>query len=89
MASLPRLLTHYPWAKTPLIASGPMRLIALSKLAVEVSKGGGIGFIGSGNDQSNLDTLLEDAKRLLQDASFSKANEALPIGVGFLNWFVR
>lgn len=63
-----------------------MRLITLSKLAVEVSKAGGLGFIGSGNDQSNLDILLEDAKRLLQDTALPSANGTLPVGVGFLNW---
>jgi len=39
--------------------------IALSKLAVEVSKAGGIGCFGSGNAQSNLEMLLEDSRKLL------------------------
>lgn len=63
-----------------------MRLIGLSKLAAEVSKGRGLGFIGSGNDQSNLETLLDGAKTLLEDAKLPTANGTLPVGVGFLNW---
>ena len=82
MASTSRLLAHYPWIKLPAICNGPMRLIALSKLAVEISKAGGIGFIGSGNDQSNLETLLEDSRELLQSSSLPSAKDALPIGVG-------
>jgi len=88
MASTSRLATHYPWIKTPLIANGPMRLIALSRLAAEVSKGGGLGFIGSGFEQDNLDTLLENAQKLLSEHSppLQTANGTLPIGVGFLNF---
>lgn len=37
-----RLKADYPWIKTPLIASAPMRLIALAKLSVEVSKAGNV-----------------------------------------------
>ena len=36
----PKLLKTYQWVKAPLIASAPMRMIALAKLAVEVSKAG-------------------------------------------------
>ena len=86
MTSTSRILAHYPWIKLPLICNGPKRLIALSKLAVEVSKAGGIGFIGSGNDQTNLETLLEDSRKLLQDSPLPSAKGTLPIGVGFFNW---
>jgi nitronate monooxygenase len=61
-----------------------MRLIALAELAVEVSKAGGIGFIGSGNDQSNLEDLLSRAHELCKQGSLSTS--PLPVGVGFLNW---
>lgn len=46
---------------------------------------GGIGFIGSGNDQSNLSSQLEQAHLLCKDAALSTA-PVLPIGVGFINW---
>lgn len=35
-----RLKADYPWTKAPLLASAPMRLIALAELSVEVSKAG-------------------------------------------------
>jgi hypothetical protein len=34
------LIKDYPWIQTPFIANGPMRLIALAPLAVEVTKAG-------------------------------------------------
>jgi nitronate monooxygenase len=74
----------YPWTKSPLITSAPMRLIALAELSVEVSKAGGIGFIGSGNDQSNLEEELAKAVDLCQRAGLPTT--PLPVGVGFLNW---
>ncbi|KIV99178.1 uncharacterized protein PV09_09131 [Verruconis gallopava] len=75
----------YPWTKSPLITSAPMRLIALSKLCVEVSKAGGIGFLGSGNDQTNLEDELQKAVDLCKAASLP-TSPVLPIGVGFINW---
>jgi nitronate monooxygenase len=67
-----------------------MRLIAHGPMAAEVSKAGGIGFIGSGNDQSKLHEQLSDAQSLLSSCPPSQiirgANDTLPIGVGFLNW---
>ncbi|TID27668.1 hypothetical protein E2P81_ATG00428 [Venturia nashicola] len=75
----------YPWTSTPLITSAPMRIIAGPKLAVEVSKAGGIGFIGSGNDQSNLSVQLEQAHSLCKDAGLP-TEPVLAIGIGFINW---
>ncbi|QDS72842.1 hypothetical protein FKW77_007031 [Venturia effusa] len=62
-----------------------MRMIAGPKLAVEVSIGGGIGFIGSGNDQSNLAAQLEQARSLCKERDFFD-HSVLPVGVGFINW---
>ncbi|KAF2433294.1 2-nitropropane dioxygenase [Tothia fuscella] len=80
----------FPWTEAPLVASAPMRLISLAPLAVEVSKAGGLGFIGSGNDQSNLEETLKHALKLSVEAKLpivgSKGETFLPIGVGFLNW---
>lgn len=33
----------FPWTKSPLICNGPMLGVATPKLAVEVSKAGGLG----------------------------------------------
>ncbi|KAE9962520.1 hypothetical protein BLS_000220 [Venturia inaequalis] len=76
---------NYPWTSSPLITSAPMRIIAGPRLAVEVSKAGGIGFIGSGNDQSNLSAQLEQAHSLCKDAGLP-TEPVLPVGVGFINW---
>jgi nitronate monooxygenase len=60
-----------------------MRLIALSKLACEVSNAGGLGFIGAGSDASTLEHELQQSKQLLKVES---TNGMLPVGVGFLLW---
>ncbi|KAF1953904.1 inosine monophosphate dehydrogenase [Byssothecium circinans] len=82
MEDIQKLKRDYPWIKTPLIIGAPMRLIALADLAVEITKAGGIGFIGSGTDTRDLSTHLATAHDLLQHSSSS----TLPIGVGFINW---
>ncbi|EMC91352.1 hypothetical protein BAUCODRAFT_80472 [Baudoinia panamericana UAMH 10762] len=81
------LQKSYPWTRTPLVACGPMRLIALSKLAFEVSNAGGLGFIGAGSDASILSAELEKVKQLQTSSSnFGSETSALPVGVGFLLW---
>jgi nitronate monooxygenase len=60
-----------------------MRLIALSKLACEVSNAGGLGFIGAGSDASTLEHELQQSKQLLKVES---TDGVLPVGVGFLLW---
>lgn len=62
-----------------------MRLIALADMAVEISKAGGIGFIGAGTDVSDLSTHLQNAQKLLKATSLP-TTPTLPIGVGFINW---
>ena len=84
MADLQR---EYPWTKAPLVACGPMRLIALSKMAFEVSSGGGLGFIGVGSDASTMEAELEKTKKLQADsATLRGQSDVLPVGVGFLLW---
>ncbi|KAK3111674.1 hypothetical protein LTR53_012842 [Teratosphaeriaceae sp. CCFEE 6253] len=81
------LRQHYPWIKSPLVACGPMRLIALSKLATEVSKAGGLGFIGVGSDASIMEAELEKAKQqAAESATLRDHTDVLPVGVGFLLW---
>lgn len=85
-----RLQRDYPWTSYPLIAAAPMRLITLAPLAVEVSKAGGLGFIGGGNDLSTLDRVLDHAASLIQnDRNLNciwKDTGILPVGFGVLNW---
>lgn len=77
----------YPWVVEPLVASAPMRVIALSSLAVAVSRAGGIGFLAAGSDLGDLQDDLEEAARLIKDTPVpGAAPDTLPIGVGFLNW---
>ena len=77
----------YPWVIEPLIACAPMRLIALSPLAVAVSRAGGIGFLAAGSDLSDLQDHLEEATCLIKHLPVPGARrETLPIGIGFLNW---
>ena len=69
-----------------------MRLIALADFAVTISKAGGLGFVGAGNDATNLGrgdlaSVLEEVKK--QCASISAlrdVKDVLPVGVGFLCW---
>jgi nitronate monooxygenase len=81
------LKRDYPWTKTPLVACAPMRLIALSKLAVEVSGAAGLGFLGAGSDASTLDAELAQVRKLVEaSAELKRFQDVLPVGVGFLLW---
>ena len=81
------LQKDYPWTKAPLIAGAPMRKIALASLAVEISNGGGLGFIGAGSDADDLADLLEETRSLQSKASdLKEVRDILPVGVGFLLW---
>ncbi|KAF2134162.1 inosine monophosphate dehydrogenase [Dothidotthia symphoricarpi CBS 119687] len=86
MDHISRLKKDYPWIQTPLIVGAPMRLIALADMAVEISKAGGIGFIGAGTDVSDLSTHLEHAQTLLSRTALASSSNTLPIGIGFINW---
>jgi nitronate monooxygenase len=80
---------HYPWTRTPLLSSAPMRLISGPSLAVAVSRAGGLGFLGAGagSDLSTLLSNLQEASLMLSSSPITGAPEGiLPIGVGFLNW---
>jgi Dioxygenases related to 2-nitropropane dioxygenase len=52
----------YPWTASPLIVSAPMAKVAMPKLAVAVSKAGGLGFIAAGYFSDHLEDLLEEGK---------------------------
>ncbi|KAM0721585.1 hypothetical protein Q7P37_002510 [Cladosporium fusiforme] len=74
---------QYPWTHSPLVVGAPMRLIALSKLACEISNAGGLGFIGAGSDASTLENELRQSKLELR---VNGLDDVLPVGVGFLLW---
>lgn len=75
--------SDYPWAHMPLVVGAPMRLIALSNLACEISNAGGLGFIGAGNDASTLEDELKQSELALK---VNGKDGILPVGVGFLLW---
>ncbi|KAJ5281297.1 hypothetical protein N7478_006669 [Penicillium angulare] len=72
-----KLAAGYPWAASPLIVSAPMAKVAMPKLAVAVSKAGGLGFIAAGYHKGHGDTTLE---------SINGVPKFLPVGVGFITW---
>jgi len=81
------LHSHYPWTSTPLIASAPMRLISTAPLALEVSRAGGIGFLGIGTDSSSLAPLLQATiYNLLASPISNTPSGILPVGIGFICW---
>ena len=64
-----------------------MRLIALSKLASEITKARGLGFIGAGSDCSTLEDEIVKTKDLLQNVpDLQTPTDVLPVGIGFLLW---
>ncbi|KAF3928317.1 hypothetical protein AA313_de0209588 [Arthrobotrys entomopaga] len=82
------LTTTYPWTKSPLIVSAPMRLISGPALAQAVSSAGGFGFLAAGVDVTTLSQDLQTLKSTLSSASPipNSQPEVLPIGVGFIIW---
>jgi len=77
----------YPWTKAPLVIGAPMRLIALAPFASEVSRAGGLGFIGAGSDVSELESMLLEVKqRQSQTPNLCEVKDVLPVGIGFLIW---
>ncbi|KAI9836534.1 MAG: hypothetical protein M1837_003283 [Sclerophora amabilis] len=88
-----KALKHaFPWTKTPLIISAPMRLIAGPDLAIAVSQAGGLGFIGPGTNPGDAASSLHSARELLSSNEESYSDLVgstpglLPIGIGFFVW---
>ncbi|KAI5810235.1 hypothetical protein DFH27DRAFT_476242 [Peziza echinospora] len=69
----------FPSAEFPLICSAPMRGISGVKLAAEVSKAGGVGFLGAGYEIQNLEAELKAGQLELGE---DREN----IAVGFIQW---
>lgn len=88
-----KMRANYPWTASPLIVSAPMAKVAMPKLAVAVSRAGGIGFIAAGYHSDHLEDLLEEAEDLFQEGPPDTPIESekgfpkfLRIGVGFITW---
>ncbi|KAE9973491.1 hypothetical protein EG328_004391 [Venturia inaequalis] len=88
--AIARLKTALPWTSAPLIIGAPMRVLSGPSLAVEVSKAGGLGFIGPGTKPEDLGPALLQATKLVQEdsgATLSKCkSDLLPIGIGVQTW---
>lgn len=89
-----KLLSRYPWASGPFIASAPMRVMAGPALAVAVSRAGGLGFIGPAITTQDMLADLEEATTLMHEQhispsvfnAFPSTHSLLPVGVGLLLW---
>lgn len=73
------LKEDHPHLHSPAIVCAPMRNITGPELAVEVTKAGGLGFLGAGYDLD--DEQLSRMQKLLKEA-----NLTAQLCVGFLNW---
>ncbi|RAH68042.1 nitronate monooxygenase [Aspergillus aculeatinus CBS 121060] len=78
----------YPWVKSPLVVSAPMRVMAGPALAVSVSQAGGLGFLGPRVKTHEMLADLQDTSdrvKALQHKSWAES-PVLPVGVGFQVW---
>ncbi|KAI1206608.1 FMN-dependent 2-nitropropane dioxygenase [Annulohypoxylon truncatum] len=87
-----RMRSWFPGTEYPLVINAPMDGIANSRLATEVTKAGGLGFIQGGRDFTpasaplkRLEDQLTQARELLGIAPAAK-DKPLPIGVGFITF---
>ncbi|CAJ2506704.1 Uu.00g078900.m01.CDS01 [Anthostomella pinea] len=89
-----RMQTWFPGTSYPLVVSAPMDFVSNARLATEVTKAGGLGFVQGGRDFSpdspvlkKLDEQLTQAASLLNIPSTDNSSEKpLPIGVGFVTY---
>ncbi|KAI2470502.1 FMN-dependent 2-nitropropane dioxygenase [Annulohypoxylon bovei var. microspora] len=88
-----RMRSWFPNTSYPLVISAPMEGVANSRLATEVTKAGGLGFIQGGRDFApaspqlkRLDDQLTQARELLGLEPVAKDSSPLPIGVGFVTY---
>jgi nitronate monooxygenase len=87
--AIARLRNAFPWTSVPLIVGAPMRVLSGPSLAVEVSKAGGLGFVGPGTSPEGLESTLAQVSKLLEESESLSAKckpDLLPIGVGFQTW---
>ena len=58
----------------------------MARLAVAVSRAGGLGFVAGGSDLSGLEKDMDEAAGLLKSSPIKSRDGVLPVGVGFQNW---
>lgn len=63
-----------------------MLKITMARLAVAVSRAGGLGFVAGGFDLSGLGKDMDEAAQLLKASPVKSTDELLPVGIGFQNW---
>ena len=80
------LRSHYPWTSVPFVVSAPMMKITMARLAVAVSRAGGLGFVAGGFDLSKLEKDMDEAAELLKSYTMQSKDGVLPVGIGFQNW---
>lgn len=84
------LTETFPWLTKPIIVGAPMRVFSGPKLAVNVTKAGGLGFIGPNTKTEATLSDLAEARSLLQGSSGSLGSfieaSKLPVGIGFQCW---
>ncbi|KAI0880769.1 FMN-dependent 2-nitropropane dioxygenase [Annulohypoxylon maeteangense] len=93
-----RMKSWFPGTEYPLVISAPMEGVTNPRLATEVTKAGGLGFIQGGRDFApasaqlkRLEDQLTQARSLLTAKSQGEGpnnddNDPLPIGVGFVTF---
>ncbi|KAI1174094.1 FMN-dependent 2-nitropropane dioxygenase [Nemania sp. FL0916] len=91
-----RMQNWFPGTAHPLIVSAPMAFVSTPKLATEVVRADGLGFIQGGRtfkpdspEPAQLDEQLKLVTKLLEESQpqkrfLSKIDGKLPIGVGFV-----
>ncbi|RGP79224.1 hypothetical protein FLONG3_2660 [Fusarium longipes] len=90
-ASRTRFANQFPWTTSPAIIGAPMRVMSGPHLALEISKSGGLGFIGPGVKPEDTSKDLGTVRELLCNSSpkilpSAFPSDALPVGVGFQLW---
>ncbi|KAH7305510.1 hypothetical protein B0I35DRAFT_443919 [Stachybotrys elegans] len=80
------LLSYLPWAASPLIMNAPMGGFANGALAGSVTVAGGLGFIGSIMNMTDLAVNLRIASDIIKDAPGIQQtpDDTLQVGVGLL-----
>ncbi|KAM0295721.1 hypothetical protein ACHAO9_000805 [Fusarium lateritium] len=91
-ASQTRFLSQFPWTISPFIIGAPMRVMSGPRLALAISKAGGLGFIGPGakpedtsKDLATVRELMRNSRPNTLPSAFPSTN-TLPVGVGFQLW---
>ncbi|RGP61784.1 hypothetical protein FSPOR_9781 [Fusarium sporotrichioides] len=90
-AARARFASQFPWTTSPAIIGAPMRIMSGPQLALEISKAGGLGFVGPGSKPEDTSKDLSTVRELLCDSPPKALPSAfpsnyLPVGVGFQLW---